>query len=68
MPKQLIGLKYKFQAYFVCVNLYNNDGTRDVHQSLEQSTLPIQTILQQLKYYVPDAKWSLEISDEKMLE
>lgn len=50
------------------VHLHNNDGTRDSHQGLEHGTLPIQTILQQLKHYAPHAKWSLEIGDEKMLE
>lgn len=50
------------------VHLHNNDGTGDTHQGLEHGTLPIQTILQQLKHDAPHAKWSLEIGDEKMLE
>ena len=50
------------------VHLHNNDGTKDAHQGLKYGTLPITSILEQLKTYAPDAKWSLEIADEKMLE
>ena len=50
------------------VHLHNNDGTRDAHQGLKNGNLPIEPILEQLKAHAPDAKWSLEIADEKMLE
>lgn len=50
------------------VHLHNNDGRRDLHNSIEKGTLNIQEALKLLKDYSNEASWCVEVFSKEGIE
>jgi sugar phosphate isomerase/epimerase len=50
------------------VHLHDNHGLEDEYLSLGEGNIPLIDVLNALRYYAPDAIWSLESGGKKMYQ
>ena len=49
------------------VHIHNNDGSKDLHQAVNEGTLPMQKVLEAIKQVSPNVTGTLEVADQSQL-